>query len=78
MPPHSPHQPQPGLGAVVRELREGAGLTQRELGARSGLDPSWISRIERGRADPTWGDVRRIAAALETSIDEIAERAEGG
>ena len=29
-------------------------------------------RIEAGEADPTWGDARRIATALGTSVDRLA------
>lgn len=60
------------LGLVVREMRTGAGLSQEELGARAQLDPSLVARIEAGETDPTWGDARRIAAALGTTVDRLA------
>jgi transcriptional regulator with XRE-family HTH domain len=60
------------LGSAVRMLREQERLSQEELGARAQLDPSLIARIEAGEADPTWGDARRIAAALGTSVDRLA------
>ena len=72
--PHS--DPQPTLGYAIREMRTGSSLSQEALAERSGLDPVEISRIESGRADPAWGDVRRIAAALEVSLEALAERAE--
>jgi len=53
-------------------LRKRERLSQEELGARAQLDPSLIARIEAGETDPTWGDARRIAAALGTTIDRLA------
>lgn len=72
--PHS--DPQPTLGYAIRELRTGSSLSQEALAERSELDPAEISRIESGRADPAWGDVRRIAAALGVSLEALAELAE--
>jgi transcriptional regulator with XRE-family HTH domain len=71
-----PSDPQPALGDAVRALRQQAALSQETLAERSGLDPSAIARIESGRTDPTWGDVRRIAQALDVPLEELAELAE--
>lgn len=60
------------LGPAVRKLREGERLSQEKLAARAGLEPSLLARIEAGEVDPTWGDARRIAAALGTSVDRLA------
>jgi transcriptional regulator with XRE-family HTH domain len=35
-----------------------------------------LSKIERGRTNPTWGTVAAIAGALGVTIVEVAERAE--
>ena len=64
------------LGTAVRKLRRQAGLSQEELAARAELEPALIAQVEAGEADPTWGDARRIAAALGTSIDRLAELVE--
>jgi transcriptional regulator with XRE-family HTH domain len=40
------------------------------------LDPSQMSRLERGDANPSWDTVRRIAAALEVTLAELAQLAE--
>lgn len=61
---------------TLRALRTQAGLNQEDLAAQVNLDPTLISRIEAGEADPTWGDTRRIAAALGTSVDRLAELVE--
>ena len=60
------------LGTAVRILREQERLSQEELAAQAGLEPSLIARVEAGEADPTWGDARRIAAALGTTVDRLA------
>ncbi|HEU4707233.1 MAG TPA: helix-turn-helix transcriptional regulator [Solirubrobacterales bacterium] len=64
------------LGAAVEALRLRTGLTQEDLAARANLDADLIARVEAGEADPTWGDARRIAAALGTSVDRLAALAE--
>jgi transcriptional regulator with XRE-family HTH domain len=70
------HGARRALGEAVRALRRRAGLSREELAARVGLDAAAISQIEAGEADPTWGDSRRIAAALGTSVDRLAELVE--
>lgn len=68
--------PQPTLGHAIRALRQKSQLSQEELAERSELEPSEIARIESGRADPAWGDVRRIARVLDVSLERLAELAE--
>jgi transcriptional regulator with XRE-family HTH domain len=48
-------------GALIREARRRAGLTQTELAARLGTTQSAIARIERGSTEPSY---ERVAAAL--------------
>lgn len=52
------------VGARVRKLREAAGLTQEELGARSNLTPKFISKVENGHANPSIGVVARLCVGL--------------
>lgn len=68
--------PQRGLGRAVGFLRRNASMKQTTLADKAGLSASWISKIESGQADPPWGTVRKLAAALEISIEELAEAAE--
>ncbi|SHK55377.1 Helix-turn-helix domain-containing protein [Nocardiopsis flavescens] len=49
------------LGVRLRELREEAGLSGRELAARAGWHPSKVSRLERGNQTATAADLRRWA-----------------
>lgn len=49
--------------AIIREARERAGLTQRELAARAEKAQSEIAKIERGRRDPTVSTLERLVRA---------------
>jgi transcriptional regulator with XRE-family HTH domain len=68
--------PQPGLGRAIRTLRNDSQLSQETLGERAEIHPTWISHIESGRINPTWGNVRRIARGLRVPLSELAELAE--
>ncbi|MGV1049039.1 MAG: helix-turn-helix domain-containing protein [Solirubrobacterales bacterium] len=70
------NDPQIGLGEAIRKLRTEFELSQETLGLRSEIHPTWISHIESGRINPTWGNVRRIAAGLTVSLPELAALAE--
>jgi transcriptional regulator with XRE-family HTH domain len=69
-------EPQPGLGRAIRELRTERGLSQEELGLRAEIHPTWVSHLESGRNNPAWGSVRRIAAALDVTLSDLAALAE--
>lgn len=49
------------LGVRLRELREEAGLSGRELASRAGWHPSKVSRLERGNQTAAVADLRRWA-----------------
>lgn len=68
--------PQIGLGQAIRKLRTDGELSQENLGLRSEIHPTWISHIESGRVNPTWGNVRRIAAGLRVPLPVLAALAE--
>lgn len=50
-------------GALLREARARAGLTQRELARRARTAQSVVARIERGRTDPSAATLARLLAA---------------
>jgi len=68
--------PQIGLGKAIRKLRQEKELSQEALGNKAEIHPTWISHIESGRINPTWGNVRRIAAGLKVPLDQLAALAE--
>ena len=60
----------------IRELRKKAGLTQAELGARVGLHQTQIGNLENGGRNLTFEWARRIAKAIDDSLnvaDVLAE-----
>jgi DNA-binding XRE family transcriptional regulator len=52
------------LGQRLRELRQGAGLTQAELARRTGIHRPNIARVEAGRHTPSLETLARLAAAI--------------
>jgi transcriptional regulator with XRE-family HTH domain len=69
-------QPQPALGKAIRELREKQGMTQEAVAHDAGVTTATLGVIERGLSNPTWATLRGIAAALGTSMVEVARLAE--
>ncbi|HET9197253.1 MAG TPA: helix-turn-helix transcriptional regulator [Solirubrobacterales bacterium] len=69
-------EPQIGLSKAIRQLRREIHLSQEALGLRADIHPTWISHIESGRVNPTWGNVRRIAGGLRVPLHVLAELAE--
>jgi len=55
----------------LRRARERLGLTQEEVGRRSGVHPTEVSRIEAGKRDPRVSTVERLAQAVEMSLSEL-------
>ena len=49
------------LGYTVPNLRSAKGLSQENLAETTGLDRSYISRIEIGAANPTFNTLNKIA-----------------
>ena len=68
--------PQIGLGKAIRALRTEGKLSQEALGERAEIHPTWISHIESGRINPTWGNVRRISRGLKVPLPRLAQLAE--
>jgi len=52
------------VGRRVRKLREKAGLSQEELGFKSGLHRNYIGGIERGERNVAVVNIARLAKAL--------------
>lgn len=69
-------EPQIGLSKAIRQLRKEIQLSQEALGLAAEIHPTWISHIESGRVNPTWGNVRRIAITLRVPLPELAALAE--
>jgi transcriptional regulator with XRE-family HTH domain len=61
------------LGRALRLLRERAGLTQGQVGARAGTDDMHVSRVERGQFDIRWRTLRRILGALDATLADLGD-----
>jgi XRE family transcriptional regulator, regulator of sulfur utilization len=66
------------LGTRVRALREGMGLSLRDLAARSGVSPPMLSQVERGETSPTLAIAERIAGGLELTLSQLLRLDERG
>ena len=55
----------------LAEIRRRLGISQRELARRSGVSQSLISKIERGRVNPSYEAVKRIMRAVEEIRSEL-------
>ena len=56
------------IGADLRALRKGRGLTLTELSLRLGRSVGWLSQVERGISEPSISDLRNLAKIFEVSI----------
>ncbi len=61
------------LGQNVRQSREAKELTQEKLAEKAGLDPTYISGIERGLRNPGIKNVARLARALGLTTSELCK-----
>ena len=59
------------VGARVRALREGMGLSLRDLAQRSGVSAPMLSQVERGETSPTLAVAERIAAGLDLTLSQL-------
>lgn len=67
---------QAALGLAVKRRREELGLTQEQLANDSGLHQRWLSNVETGKRNPSYGSLRRLAAGLNLTASELLARAE--
>ncbi|MDE2856374.1 MAG: helix-turn-helix transcriptional regulator [Chloroflexota bacterium] len=59
------------FGEVIRKRRRELGLSQEDLGFRSGLHRTYISEIERGLKSPSLRVVFAISEALNTNMSAL-------
>jgi len=68
-------EPQPALGAAVKQLREQRGTTQEALAYEAGITTGTLSQLERGISNPSWGTLKAVAGALGVSMVDLAKLA---
>lgn len=61
------------LGRNVRRQRDAKQFTQEKLAEKSGLDPTYISDIERGLRNPGIKNVAKLAKALGRTTAELCQ-----
>lgn len=59
------------VGRRIAARRRERGYSQATVARRSGIDPSYLSRIETGRVQPSVRMALRIATALRMSLDDV-------
>ena len=66
------------LGQVLRETRATAQLSVEALAAAAGVSAGSISQLERGRGNPSFMTLRRLAAALEVPLGHFLQGPDSG
>jgi transcriptional regulator with XRE-family HTH domain len=59
------------IGLKIKALRRGFGLTLQELGLRTGVSPSYASRVEAGEINPTVRALSRMLGLFKISYDQF-------
>ena len=60
-----------GLGARLKELRQQAGFSLRELARQADVSPSLVSQIENGKSRPSVSTLYTFARLLSVPVDEL-------
>jgi len=66
------------VGLNLKRYRLAAGLSQEELAARSGLDRTYISGLERFRRNPTVIVLHELASVLSVDPRDLLNPDESG
>jgi transcriptional regulator with XRE-family HTH domain len=57
-------------------MRTEAGLSQEDLAHEANLTTAALSRIERGKTNPSWTTLQSILAALKADLADLQARIE--
>ena len=61
------------FGLRIAALRKAANVSQESLADRCGFVRSYMSRIERGRANPSLDAIETLAGGLKVRVRELFE-----
>lgn len=61
------------FGEQLRQMRETAGMTLREVATKIKIDPSLLAKIERNQRQPTKHLIKNIAEFFNTNEKELLE-----
>lgn len=59
------------INKKIKEILKNKGMTQLELAERMEMQPSHLSRILTGKAEPNTDTINRIAKALEMPVSAL-------
>lgn len=59
------------LGHEVRKHRLDAGLSQKAAASKWGVSSTWLSELERGRGNPTFGQLVKLVDAMGLSLTDL-------
>ena len=59
------------VASAIRMLRQGHGMSQRQLALRMGVPRTYVSKIENEKATPTLSSLERLATALEVTVYDL-------
>jgi len=59
------------IGIRIGELRAKKGMTQEKLAGKMGINPKYLSSIERGKENPTLDTLIKLAESLEVDLSDI-------
>ena len=61
------------LGQNLRKMRKQRGLTQEKLAELSDYDPTYISLLERGKRNPPFLTIVKIARHLKCKVSQLTD-----
>ncbi len=76
-PGHDVETLQQQFGSLIRRRRLAIGLGQEALADKAGLHRTHVSLLERGKRMPSLQVVKKLAAALDTTMASLMEELEG-
>jgi transcriptional regulator with XRE-family HTH domain len=59
------------IGARIKEIRVKKGMTQEQLSEKMGINPKYLSSIERGKENPTLDTLIKVAQSLDVDMGQI-------
>lgn len=61
------------LGQRLRAARQARGLSQEGLANESGLHRTYVSSVERGQRNPTFGTLLKLSKALHMDLGDLVQ-----
>lgn len=68
---HTDNKELMALAQQIKAVRKAANISQEQLALVANVDRSFISRLERGIANPSYLMLRQVAKALEISLKDL-------